>query len=111
VDEAGKERAELVVTAGEPALNLYDEAASLRAALGTHKNIAGLNLYDETASLRAALAESKDGPMLDLRDAQGYRAILGAAEIVSPETDTRTARSAASLVMFDKEKNRIWEAP
>jgi hypothetical protein len=46
-----------------------------------------------------------------LFDEQGYTATLGRSALVTPRTGETQMRSAASLVMFDKNKNVIWKAP
>jgi hypothetical protein len=63
--------------------------------------------YDVSASLRA----SKDGPSLQIEDSQGYEATVGSTGLVTPRTGETRTTSAASLTLFDKEKNVIWKAP
>jgi hypothetical protein len=46
-----------------------------------------------------------------LFDEQGYQATFGRSALVTPRTGETQMRSAASLVMFDKNKNVIWKAP
>jgi hypothetical protein len=46
-----------------------------------------------------------------LFDEQGYELALGRRALVTPRTGETQMRSAASLVMFDKNKNVIWKAP
>jgi hypothetical protein len=46
-----------------------------------------------------------------LFDEQGYEATLGRRSLVTPRTGETQMRSAASLVMFDRNKNVIWKAP
>jgi hypothetical protein len=48
---------------------------------------------------------------LHLTDDQGFSASLGLAELVTPRTGEVHKTSAASLVLFDKDKNVIWKAP
>jgi hypothetical protein len=48
---------------------------------------------------------------LGLFDEQGYELALGRRALVTPRTGETQMRSAASLVMFDKNKNVIWKAP
>lgn len=50
------------------------------------------------------------GSSLELSDALGNVATLGASRIESPTTRT-TKRSAASLIMLDKKRRVIWQAP
>jgi hypothetical protein len=46
-----------------------------------------------------------------VNDAQGFQATLGAQELATPRTGETHRTSAASLVLFDKDKNVIWRAP
>jgi hypothetical protein len=46
-----------------------------------------------------------------LSDAQGFAAQLGVSELAVPRTGETQKTSAASLVLFDKDKNVIWKAP
>lgn len=46
-----------------------------------------------------------------LFDEQGFQTMLGRSSLVTPRTGETQMRSAASLVMFDKNKNVIWKAP
>jgi hypothetical protein len=48
---------------------------------------------------------------LVLSDAQGFSAVLGATDLTTPRTGETHKTSAASLVLFDKSKDVIWEAP
>lgn len=132
-DETGNPRASLDVMEGVPqlrllsgkaqtqvaliapkegaALALYDESGKPRGSLSATKDGPGLELYDEAGQTRANLSVKKGGPFLALEDVQGYSATLGCTGLITPKTGTQTTRSAASLVMFDKDKNVIWKAP
>lgn len=48
---------------------------------------------------------------VSLFDEQGFEVMLGRSALVTPRTGETQMRSAASLVMFDKNKNVIWKAP
>lgn len=48
---------------------------------------------------------------LYLTDAQGFATQLGVAEIIAPRTGETQKTSAASLILFDKDKRVIWRAP
>jgi len=48
---------------------------------------------------------------LCLEGSQGYSIAVGGTELVTPSTGTTTKRSTASIVMFDREKHVVWEAP
>jgi hypothetical protein len=44
-------------------------------------------------------------------DGQGFEAQLGVSDLVTPRTGETRKTSAASLILFDKDKNVIWKAP
>jgi hypothetical protein len=48
---------------------------------------------------------------LNLQDQDGFLATLGVTNIVTPRTGETHSTSAASLVLFDKNKSVIWKAP
>jgi hypothetical protein len=48
---------------------------------------------------------------VDVVDDQGFEAVVGTQELVTPHTGETHTTSAASLVLFDKDKNLIWKAP
>jgi hypothetical protein len=48
---------------------------------------------------------------MQVDDAEGFAATLGATDLVTPRTGEKHKTSAASLVLFDKDKNVIWKAP
>jgi len=48
---------------------------------------------------------------LRLTDAQGFSANFGETELVKPSTGEKHTTSAASVVLFDRNKNVIWKAP
>ena len=108
---------------------LQDETGRVRATLGI-EGTAGLRLFrsggEEGAALQlsetggdlqirgprgSAISISADEPRLRMIDSQGFRAILGETEIVTPETGQSAHTSAASLILFDKDGRGIWKAP
>jgi hypothetical protein len=46
-----------------------------------------------------------------VEDADGFAATLGVTDLVTPRTGETHKTSAASLVLFNKDKNVIWKAP
>ena len=48
---------------------------------------------------------------LYVTDDQGFAAAVGAGELMRSQTGETIKRSAASIVLFDKNKNVIWKAP
>jgi hypothetical protein len=110
-DEAGNERVALYANKDEGHLSLRDQVGNERASLQGGKDGAALFLQDEAGKEQVSLYAGKEGPRLLLDDAEGYTATLGATELVTPSTGTKVKRSAASLVLTDKERKTIWQAP
>jgi hypothetical protein len=88
-----------------------EDASKVRASLVLKSDEPGLVLFDKNGKPATLLTDDKDGPSLDLEDAQGYSAILGSGGLVTPTTGETHQTSAASLILFDKDKNVIWKAP
>jgi hypothetical protein len=51
------------------------------------------------------------GPRISLEDMQGYETHIGKTDIVFTKSGKTQQTSAASAVMFDKEKKVLWSAP
>lgn len=96
-------------------LAFYDEKAEVSGMVDddsigfvkSHVSLAGgvLSLGDQNAGIVVSPYS------VGLFDEQGYQAMLGRSALVTPRTGETQMRSAASLVMFDKNKNVIWKAP
>ena len=99
----------------KPALALYDEKGQVGGMLDddsisffrSHMSLGNgiLSIGDQTSALVLTRYS------LGLLDEQGFESTLGRASLVTPRTGETQMRSAASLVMFDKNKNVIWKAP
>ena len=50
-------------------------------------------------------------PHLTITDVEGFKSSLGVTGLVTPKTGETHQTSAASLVMFNKKGNVIWQAP
>ncbi len=98
-----------------PTLALYDEKEQVSGVLDSdsisffksHVSLAGgvLSIGDQNAAVVVSPYS------VGLFDEQGFQATLGRSALVTPRTGETQMRSAASLVMFDKNKNVIWKAP
>lgn len=121
IDEKGKERVQLNGDRFMGGLSLYDQQERARGQFLESDGFglgATLMMLDEQGQLQTRM---KNGEVLamnkietkhvDTFDADGYQAILGTADLVIPRTGESHKTSAASLVMFDKNKNVIWKAP
>jgi hypothetical protein len=68
-------------------------------------------MYDSTGKLRVALVAPLGGPSMKLEDEGGFSAVIGSTDLLTPRTGRKESTSAASLVLFGKDKKAIWSAP
>jgi len=97
-------------SAAGPSLALYDAHGTPRAQLGVSWGYSGLTLSDVNGKTRAGLHAFSGGPMLDLYDASGFEAIVGSTDVLTSTGETHET-SAASIVLFGKDKKVLWSAP
>ncbi len=96
-------------------LALYDEKAQVSGVLDddsisffkSHVSLGGGVLTMGEQNSAVVVSRYSVG----LFDEQGFETTLGRSSLVTPRTGETQMRSAASLVMFDKNKNVIWKAP
>lgn len=116
-DEKGKPRVKLDGDIMMPGLTVYDSQGRDRGDLRVVLDRATLLLSDEHGTLKTRLKEGEvladeiDAGHVQTLDAEGFEAILGTADLVTPRTADKHKTSAASLILFDKDKNVIWKAP
>lgn len=115
-DTQGKMRGKLAMTDGTaPELILYDSGGIDRVRLGANPFLGSmLSFYS---------AEKKSGPLRDglkidineagvaIFDDAGFEARIGGIDLVTPRTGETSKTSAASVVLFDKDKKVLWKAP
>jgi hypothetical protein len=104
-----------VTTNPKPALALYDEKGQVSGVLNddslsffkSHVSLGGgiLTMGDQTSGVVVSRYS------VGLFDEQGFEATLGRRALATPRTGETQMRSAASLIMFDRNKNVIWKAP
>jgi hypothetical protein len=87
------------------------DGSGLRANLVLLPLGPSLFLYDKRSEKSATLRYTDTGPSLELEDTRGYTAILGSGGLETPTNGESHQTSAASLVLFNKEKKVIWKAP
>lgn len=120
VDEAGKPRAALGITGGDPGLFLYSEAEEVKVALALSSSTGpGLHLFGQTQKGNAVLAATPMGPALGLYDDAGtIRAglsITSAGPGVQLYDEAGRGRvalivdpSGPGLGLLDEHQNVIW---
>jgi hypothetical protein len=78
--------------------------------LGT-KSSSSIHLYGKNKQELAVENDSVAGPSIAITDAEGYEAVIGRTNLVTAKTGEEHKTSAASLVLFNKEKDVLWKAP
>jgi hypothetical protein len=113
LDEKGRVMLELVGGMGRKgpfggAVLINDGQGRGRGTFQAHDNGALLSLSDVKGYLKAALEPGR----LDVSDSDGFEATVGTqGGLVTPGTGETHKTSAASLLLFDKNKKVIWKAP
>lgn len=136
VDARGRDRGALRMVDGEPELDLFDEKQTLEAVLFASSTLGpGLTLHGpkgieyaelsvdtllsgpglsmgstngkSVISLRMASGE----PQLNLTDEGQYETAIGVTDLITPTTGEKHTTSAASIVLFGKDKKVLWSAP
>jgi hypothetical protein len=131
VDARGRTRAMLAIVGGEPGLVLSSDTKNdfgialttsggpqilLSTANGDllvgNGNTSGpqLALSDAKAG-SGAMLRTQGGPELLLTDTVGYETDIGVTELATPATGETHKTSAASMVLFGKDRKVLWSAP
>ena len=74
---------------------------------GRRRRWAGLTLYDPNGKLRASLHDGS----LEVSDKEGFQTKIGTTDLVTPRTGETHKTSAASMILFDKDRKVLWQAP
>ena len=108
-DENNKIRAMLSVEIGNPLFSLYDDDLDegSRVNIGIDEVEGGIVFVRNTKGDTATLLPGR----IEVRDVQGYMAKLGINELNYLGTGGTRKTSASSLMLYDKERKVIWEAP
>jgi hypothetical protein len=116
-DERGRPRVELDggpgrSTDGGGAVTVYDGQGLMRGFLvATVSTGAILSIVDPHKASEHIGEAVLSGGMLSVSDAKGFSAALGVQALETSRTGETQTTSAASLMLFDKNKNVIWKAP
>jgi hypothetical protein len=109
-DSHGNERGSFLVDDDSSYVRLADAKDSVKTLLREGFVLtAGGGLMVTNSETNAIAVVSSDHVMVS--DRQGFFSTLGTADLVTPKTGETHKTSAASLVLFDKEKNVIWKTP
>lgn len=106
----GEERASIGATPIASSLLLYDFAGKPRVTLGNlGTNVPMIQLDSDGAM--AQLLVSMDGPHLTMEDKEGFAIEVGNSSTLTTKTGQTHHNSAASVVLFGKDKKVLWSAP
>ena len=93
---------------------VFGPTISLRNSSGeivSRLDLSGLQVMNPNRKGRIRLTMEDGRPMLKLVDDNGFSSVLGSADLITPATGESSAKSAASLVLFDKDGKVIREFP
>ena len=122
-DSKAKKRAELAVNDTVQSLTFFDANEKTRTSLLTFDEMgSSLMLYGEdkdhgarlqggTGPFHTSLRLDDTAPVLELADKDGFKTTIGVTSLVTPRTGETHTTSAASVILFDKDKKALWKAP
>jgi len=134
-DSSGRVRAELSMSGTGPSLKLRDETGSALVTLALNDGTPGgpvlllsdpkhraslamsvladagsqLSLTGERADVQLHMGVTPDGTILELSDKDGFTTSIGSGPVVKNGQVKKT--TAASVVLFGKERKLLWSAP
>ena len=134
-DLNGHVRAELSLTGSTPSLKFRDESGSALVTLALNSDAPGgpllllsdpqhhgsvalsvlanagpqLSLAGERADVQVHMGVAPDGTTLELSDKDGFTTSIGSG--VLPKNGQAKKTSAASIVLFGKERKVLWSVP
>lgn len=79
--------------------------------LGVDSGAPSVSMVSAAANGAAGIEFAKGGPNLTLKDRAGFSTVIGATELEPLAGAEANFRSAASIVLLDKNKKMIWQAP
>ena len=110
-DTNGKLGAKLAMLPGFSTLALYDENARERVYMLASPFGGSLSLFGGDRDARVTVSTLLGRPTLTIVDEEGFETTIGTSDLISTGTGETHKTSAASVVMFDKDKKVIWKAP
>jgi hypothetical protein len=88
---------------------LNDQVVGFNSSQGDYVNaMLGMGLLVLTSGDSTVTVQP---PTIRMSDAKGFAAVLGETELQTTPTGETQKTSAASLILFDKNKGVIWKAP
>ena len=85
------------------ALSFSDRDGNIRIALG--------GVLDPNNPVAEPQLSLYGRPSVTLQDSDGFKTVIGSIDLLNPRTGETSKTSAASVVLFDKDKKVLWKAP
>jgi hypothetical protein len=79
--------------------------------LGVDSGDPSLSMIGADGEGGAGITFGKDGPSLTLEDSKGFSTVLGSTQLQNAANNESQHRSAASVVLLDKDKKVMWRTP
>ena len=79
--------------------------------LGVNSGNPSISIADAEGQGSAGLTFGKTGPSLRLADGEGFSTVVGTSQIEKPGEGQAQYSSAASVVLYDKNRKILWKAP
>jgi len=86
---------------------VFDNDGQKRGVLMSASGFGSVDLRGPTENWDALLYPSE----MVVTDGEGFKPVVGTMQLVEPKTGKTEEASAASLLLFDKNKHLIWRAP
>ena len=108
-----KSQLTLEVSGSSPSVELGEAGGARRAILTVFDGNPFLWLADDKEMQRLSLSVNvkTNEPSISMSDAQGFETRIGSTDLVTPRTGETHKTSAASVVLFGKDRNVLWSAP
>jgi hypothetical protein len=109
-NDQAQPRMRLLVSSDASDLHFYGSQNS-GMNLGVDSGDPAVSMVSSAANGAAGIAFAKGGPNLTLKDEAGFSTVVGATGLEPLAGSGVSQRSAASIVLLNKDKKVIWQAP
>ena len=113
-DTEGHPRIFIAALPEESRIYLNDSQQTMHSAMWAGSAAlsgAGVSITGRNELVQVTLDTFIEGPQLVLKDKEGYSAEMGRTDLVQTKTGKVEQTPAASLVLFDKGRKVLWQAP
>jgi hypothetical protein len=107
----GESKVTLISLEDGPHLLMFDARGKFRGEMAATVKGPFLFLNDDNEKVRVALAVEGDSPKLQVSDKEGYTAVLGTNALTTSKPNEVQKTSAATLLLYGKQREIIWRAP